>query len=202
MRGIGRRELRRGVLPSWRGVGPLLQRDYWAVIEDCRLTPPEVIELVARRFPDFAPDELAAFRRLDGAARPLDVGDEMEVRIRMTGTFRVRVVHRDRNSLTIATLLGHPEAGRITFGAYRNDVGDVIFHIRSRARSGSTRYYAGFLAMGDAMQTETWAEFVNRVAATTGAGVLAFVHAETRKLPGDAEGPEALRRPTFLARGE
>src|SRR5690606_27087179 len=141
-------------------------------------------------------------RRLRPNHGPLDVGDELEVHIRMTGTFRVRVVHRDRNSFTLATLIGHPEAGRITFGAYRNDVGDVIFHIRSRARSGSRRFYAGFRAMGEAMQTETWAEFVNRVALTVGSGILAYVHAERRRLPPDAEGPDAARSPTFIARGD
>lgn len=201
---LGQRMLGRlaELFPAPRGVGPLLQRDYWGVIVDCRLSPSEVIDLVARRFPDFAPAWLAAFRRLRPNHGPLDVGDELEVHIRMTGTFRVRVVHRDRNSFTLATLIGHPEAGRITFGAYRNDVGDVIFHIRSRARSGSRRFYAGFRAMGEAMQTETWGEFVNRVAWTVGSGILAYVHAERRRLPPDAEGPDAARSPTFIARGD
>ncbi len=193
--------LARELLPSSKGSGPLLQRDYWAVIRDSRLRPAEVMELVARRFPEFSPEELAAFRRLDGEG-PLEVGDEMEVRIRMTGTSRVRVVHRDANSLTLATLMGHPEAGRITFGAYPNEQGDVIFHIRSRARSGSSAYYIGFITLGDAMQTETWAEFVNRVALTAGSGVLAFVHAETQELPAGLEGPEDVETPTYIARGE
>jgi len=201
---LGRRVRRHlsALLPARRGVGPLIQRDYWGVIVDCRLSPPELIDLVARNFPAFAPAELAAFRRLGRTHGPLEVGDELEVHIRMTGTFRVRVVHRDRNSFTLATLVGHPEAGRITFGAYRNDVGDVVFHIRSRARSGSRRFYAGFRALGEAMQTETWAEFVNRVALTVGSGILAYVHAEFRRLPADEEEGDELRSPTFIARGD
>lgn len=194
------RSLARGLLPSSRGTGPLLQRDYWAVIAECRLRPREVMELVASRFPEFAPEHLVVFRRL-GDGRPLEVGDELEVHIRMAGTSRVRVVHRDANSLTLATLMGHPEAGRITFGAYPNEVGDIIFHIRSRARSGSSVFYASFIALGEAMQTETWAEFVNRVALTVGDGVLAFIHADTRRLPEGAEGPEDVASPTFIARG-
>lgn len=195
------RSLARGLLPSSRGTGPLLQRDYWAVIAECRLRPREVMELVASRFPEFAPEHLVVFRRL-GDGRPLEVGDELEVHIRMAGTSRVRVVHRDANSLTLATLMGHPEAGRITFGAYPNEVGDIIFHIRSRARSGSSVFYASFIALGEAMQTETWAEFVNRVALTAGSGVLAFVHAETQELPAWLEGPEDVETPTYIARGE
>ena len=49
-----------------------------------------------------------------------------------------------QRSLTLGTLEGHPEAGRITFGAYRNDDGDVVFHIRSRARSSTLFNYVGF----------------------------------------------------------
>ena len=119
------------------------------------------------RFAEFVPAELAAFRRLAGEG-PLTVGDVLDVHIRAAGTYRVRVTHRDENSFTLTTLPGHPEAGRITFGAYPNERGDVIFHIRSRARSGSVGHYLGFVAMGEAMQTETWAEFVNRVALTVG----------------------------------
>ena len=53
---------------------------------------------------------------------------------------RVRVVDTNSLSLTLATDDGHPEAGRITFGVYPNDEGDIVFHIRSRARSGSKRF--------------------------------------------------------------
>ncbi len=196
------RNLLEDLLPQWRGAGPLLQRDYWAVIENCRLDPHGVAGLVASRFWDFAPEHLVVFRRADGTEEPLEVGDEMTVRIRMAGTFRVRVVHKDRNSLTVATLVGHPEAGRITFGAYRNEYGDVVFHIRSLARSGSAPFYLGFLALGEAMQTETWADFVNRVALTVGDGVLAYVHADRRELPARAAEADDPRSPTFLARGD
>lgn len=191
-----------GVLPASRGVGPLLQRDYWAVIARCRVRPSEVAELVATRFPELAPEDLVVFRRVGAADRPLRVGDVMEVRIRAAGTFRVRVVHRDRNSLTVATMTGHPEAGRITFGAYRDSKGRVIFHIRSRARSSTTRMHLGFLATGEPMQTNTWAEFVDRVAATVGQGVRGFIVAETRRVepaPEDVGEPDA---PTFVARGD
>lgn len=188
--------------PSAGGAGPLLQRDYWAIIRDCRLRPSEVMRLVARRFPEFSPAEYAAFESADGSDEELRVGDELSVRIRMAGTSRVRVLHRDRTSLTIGTLEGHPEAGRITFGAYRNDYGHVIFHIRSRARSRSERDAIGFQILGDPMQTNTWTDFVNRVAATVGAGVVGVIHTEKRRVrerPGDADSPVS---PTFIARAD
>lgn len=196
------RDLWEGRPAAAEGAGPLYHRDYWAVIRRCRLRPSEVVDLVAQRFPEFAPPALVQFRPVNGAKLPLEVGDEMEVDIRAAGTFRVRVVRRDRTSLTLVTLRGHPEVGRITFGAYRNDRRDVIFHIRSRARSSSARMYLGFLAVGEAMQTNTWTDFINRVAVVVGDGVIGYIHAETRRLrhlPPDAD---AIGAPTFIARAD
>src|SRR5690606_38498317 len=124
-----------------------------------RFTPSEIVRLVRRRFEDFPPPSLCVFVRSGGNGALLDRGDELEVNIRMAGTFAVRVTHVDMQSLTLGTLQGHPEAGRITFGAYRNRRGDVIFHIRSIARSSSWRTFAEFLMAGDPMQTYTWTDF-------------------------------------------
>ena len=193
---------RRPLLTARSGSGQYLQRDYWAVIRDCRLRPGELMRAVRERFAEFAPAELASFRRVEGAQGPLAVNDELEVRIAAAGTCFVRVVHADEQSLTIGTLQGHPEAGRITFGAYCNAREDVIFHIRSRARSGSRLMYAGVLAAGEAMQTNTWTDFVAAVGHTFGSGVIGFIHSETQRA---LDGPQATSDeccPTFLARGD
>lgn len=190
--------------PATRGTGPLFQRDYWAVIRSCRFRPSEVMALVCLRFPELPPPDMVAFRRDGEPTEPLRVGDELDIHIRMSGACRVRVLHRDACSLTLGTLEGHPEAGRITFGAYRNHRHDVIMHIRSRARSSSLLTYLGFTAGGDPMQTSTWTDFVNNVAITCGEGVIGYVRADTRRLPADAidEGDAAMDGPTFLARAD
>lgn len=180
------------------GAGPLLQRDYWAVIDHSSLAPSQFGELLATRFGDLAPRGLVRFRRADGTSAPLAAGDELEVDIRFAGTFRVRVIHTDANSLTLATLQGHPEAGRITFGAYRHASGGVIFHIRSRARASNLSRYTGFVAFGEPMQTKTWTDFVARVASFVGRGVVDFVYEETSE-----HADEPLEEgPTFIARGD
>ncbi len=196
------RERIRELAPADGGIGPLLERDYWAVINGCRLKPSQVIDLVRRNFPEFAPRQLARFRRTREVNEPLGEGDELEVQIRGAGTFGVRVLQVDQASFTLGTLTGHPEAGRITFGAYRNRRGDVIFHIRSRARSGSRAHYAGFIALGDAMQTNCWTDFVNRVALTTGDGVVGWIHADKRRFAGGGEVPEDLCGPTYVAEAD
>jgi len=192
------------ILSAARGVGLLLQRDYWAVIAGCRVSPSALLDALADHFAAFAPPDVVAFRRADGTARPLERGDVLEVRIRGAGTFRVCVVGRATQTLTLATLIGHPEAGRITFGAYRNDYGDVIFHIRSQARSSTRAGRVGFLMMGEAMQTATWADFVTSVAFTFGEGVIGYVHAETSRIHGrraDELEASALSA-TFVAAGD
>jgi hypothetical protein len=194
-------ELLERLLPARLGFGPLLQRDYWGVIRGCRLSPSGVNAVVVRRIAEFPPAELVNFRRADGTEAPLAVGDELRVHIRLQGTVGVRVLHQDACSLTLGTLRGHPEAGRITFGAYRDADGRVVFHIRSRARARSRLVYAGFLGLGEAMQTECWAGFVNAVALAVGDGVDGVIEAVTTRLPRD-EPDRLAHMPTFAARGD
>lgn len=194
-------DLEADLLPPEEGTGRLLQRDYWAIIGDCRLGPKDVARLVKERFWEFPPEELVHFARVDGTTGPLDVGDEMDVEIRMAGTFRVRILHADDNSITIGTIKGHPEAGRITFGAYRNPRRDVIFHIRSMARSGSRMTLIGFKALGEAMQTNTWTDFIKSVAGVAGQGVLGEIRAETKECDDILLGDDNVS-PTFIAEGD
>lgn len=219
----------RNIQPAPIGKGPLLERDYWAVLREPRDGPAELMTLLARHFTAFPPPSLVRFKHPDGddaeagndgkgagpreenedrngaddkfAERPLRVGDEIEIDIRLAGSCGVRVVHRDANSLTLATLEGHPEAGRITFGLYRDHRGNVVFHIRSRARAGSRIQLAGFLFAGDPMQTNTWSDFINRFAASVGDGVLGAIHAEKRTVD-EEPGDRSLNGPTFVAQGD
>jgi len=194
---LGRRRSRPVRLQlATQGAGPLLQRDYWCVIRNCRYSPRQIVATVRRHFPVFAPAELVVFR--PPSTEGLSLGDVVDLRIAGAGPAQVRVIHVSEQSFTLATMSGHPEAGRITFGAYRNLRGDVVFHIRSRARSNSPFRRAGFVAAGEVMQTLTWSDFVNRVAVAFGEGVVGFVHAETS--PCDEEPPDLARNaPTYLA---
>jgi Domain of unknown function (DUF1990) len=187
-----------GLSPAGRGVGPLLQRDYWARLRGANLRPSQIAAELKRHFASFAPAHLAAFA--PKVPRALRVGDEMNIHIAGAGDCCVRVVHCDEQSVTLATVKGHPEAGRITFGAYRDVDGAVIFHIRSRARSDSTLRRLGFVLLGEAMQTNTWTDFVSRVAALCGGEVDGGVHVETKSIEDREDG--AIDQPTFLARGD
>lgn len=182
------------------GYGPLLQRDYWAVIDGCEISCKEVMLLVRRRFKDFPPRDLVTFTHPEDA-RLLDLGDQLQVDIHMVGKTVVRVVHVDDNSMTLCTGEGHPEAGRITFGAYRNEHGDVIFHIRSRARASSRTRFAGFLTAGDPMQTNTWTDFIDRLTHTVGNGAVGVIRADVEEVEDD-ESDLRADQPTFRAEGD
>ena len=186
------------VQPAAAGYGPLLQRDYWAVLDGCEWRPSELIAHVKSHFCELPPASLVQFEAPDGVR----VDAHLHIRIAPGQSCRVRVVHEDAQSLTLATLEGHPEAGRITFGAYRHSTGAVVFHIRSRARSASASTRLGFLAIGDAMQTNTWTDVINRIAADVGATIADVIHAETETVeeqPGDRHD---CATPTFLAVGD
>ncbi len=189
------------LLVAVAGVGPLLERDYWVVIDRCRLSPRGLMSQVSRWFERFAPRSVAVFWRHGQQGEPLCEDDLLDVHIKGAGVFQVRVIHTNAQSLTLGTLRGHPEAGRITFGAYRNRRGDVLFHIRSRARSGTRLRYWGFVGAGEALQTRCWADFVNRVAVAYGEGVLGNIQAETRVR---ADEPVHLAKgtPTYWAEGD
>jgi hypothetical protein len=186
------------LLPASQGVGPLLQRDYWAVLTSLSLRPSELVAFVRAHFCEFPPPALVAFDAPGGLAK----GAELSIRILPAQACAVRVIHEDAQSFTLGTVDGHPEAGRITFGAYRNPRGAVIFHIRSRARSATTTQRLGFLAIGDAMQTNTWTDFITNVAAATGARIDGVIHADTEVVEPVPEDDGPLELPTYLAVGD
>lgn len=185
------------LIPATKGSGPLLQRDYWAVFDDCPLSPTEVISFVREHFCELPPASLVEFVAPSG----LCLGNELDILIKPGQHCAVRLIHENAQSMTLGTLAGHPEAGRITFGAYRNPAGDVIFHIRSRARSSDSLKRVGFLALGEAMQTNTWADFIRNTAAAVGSP-LGAIHADTTTVDEVPEDDEPLESPTFLAVGD
>jgi hypothetical protein len=162
------------------------------------LTPSELMTHVRSHFCELPPASLVRFVAPSGLNRH----SELDIRIMSAESCRVRVMHEDAQSITLGTLEGHPEAGRITFGAYRNPSGEMIFHIRSRARSASPSKRVGFLAIGDPMQTNTWTDFINNTAAAVGAHIRDAIRAETKEVEELPEDDHPLQSPTFLAVGD
>lgn len=179
------------------GVGPLFQRDYSAVIAGSSMSPEQVGKLLRERFVEFCPPETARFDRPDRSTDQLEPGDEIDICIALAGRCQVRVIHADEHSLTLRTLRGHPEAGRISFGARHDDRGRLEFRIRSRARSSGLLPYLGFHVLGKQMQARCWIRFIQRVAEACGGRIEGRIRVKTRRVdeePSDQLGGDV---PTF-----
>jgi hypothetical protein len=181
------------------GTGPLLERDYTAVVEGTGVTPEALVKAVRERFERFAPTETACFRRSDREPGPLDVGDEMDIKIALLGDCRVRVVHVDEHGVTLRTLKGHPEAGRITFAGFRDEKGRPVFRIRSRTRASGVTSYLGYMLLGKQMQSRCWIRFIDRVVADSGGRIAGGrIQVRTRKVGEEAADCRgACDAPTF-----
>ena len=182
------------------GTGPLLQRDYLAAIKGVDASPEDVAIALRTRFCEFAPSETARFESCRTGHGPLEVGDEMNIRIALLGLCKVRVVHVGPCSITLRTLAGHPEAGRITFGSYREG-GKLFVRIRSRTRQAGLLKYLGFLLLGKQLQARCWIKFLWKLAETLGGTVDGTVHVSTKATkdrPADWGDGDL---PTFSVRG-
>lgn len=201
-RSPSREELKDGLQLASAGSGPLLQHDYWGVVRNCRFGPGELMSYVRRHFSQLPPEQLADVRDPPEGEASLELGDEIRMKLPGAGEVGIRVIHVAPRSMTVATLEGHPIAGRITFGAYRNDRGDVIFHIRSRSRSASTLHYLGHALAGEPMQSTNWTDFIDRLSHVAGDGVIGAIHEETAEVPEEVERQDSPLSPTFAAEGK
>jgi len=193
------REETRPVQAAAEGVGPLLQRDFVAVLEGSRLTPEEIVWAIRREFPGFAPKALASFTRSDGEERPLEVGDTMHVFMPGGGHSGVVAAHMDERSLTLRTQCGHFEAGMITFGADYDEAGRVVFRIRSRATIERPVRLVMYWAGGKPLQTRIWTTFAARVAEAAGAKVRGGVLCSTMRTRHKPVDNGVVDHPTFTA---
>jgi uncharacterized protein (DUF1499 family) len=194
---IGNPEPGVGVLPSHDGTGPLLQRDYTGVIVGSTWEPERVMLMVRSDIERFSAPELATFIRPPHDSAPLEVGDSIEVHIKGAGESHVRTVHADDRSLTLRTMEDHPEAGRITFGSWRNQDGSLVFRIRSRARQASPFWLAGFLLGGKALQSKIWETFIERVTEAAGGRLKDGVQVKTEEVTDTAADKGEVDLPTI-----
>lgn len=179
------------------GHGPLWQRDYWAEISGSSFSPAALIQIVRADFPAFSPPELAAFSSERGA--PLGLGDEMKIIVKGYGECTVRCVHLEERSFTLRTMEDHPEAGRISFGAYI-EKGHLVFRITSRARSTDRLRHAGYQLVGQKMQTQTWLLFIKNVVEKSGGELIGRICIRTREVKATLADLGELDTPTFIAK--
>lgn len=167
------------------GIGPLFHRRYWIELADCAVDGPGLLDAVAGDINRVAPGALSRFEAADGsAARHLDVGDEIVVRLPGPWDGPVRVVGRDDLGLRLVTLDGHVEAGEIAFEVDRTAAGFLRFSIESWARSGQELFHHLYTTVPLAREVQLlmWAQVCRQVAAISGGVVMSNVSAITHEV--------------------
>lgn len=169
--------------PANTGSGPLLERRYCIDIVRPRYAAAELMQQIQCDVAHFSPDLLADFEKTAGENHHLAVGDEFSIKILGPWNGQVRVTDVTPTSFELATLDGHPEAGRIRFGLLPHpDRADALrFEIRSwaRSRDGLVAFMYDKVGAGKRVQEQTWRIFCERVAAASGGAAFGGVQVRT-----------------------
>jgi hypothetical protein len=164
------------------GCGAVFHRRYGVRIVRPLLDAHELMAIILNDPNVACPLEIARFERGDAAARPIEVGDEMLVRLPGAWNGPVRATDVGTYSFRLSSLRGHMEAGEIEFRARHEDA-DLVFEIQSWARSGGPVFDFLYDRLGIAreLQTDMWAFFLERVAQISGGSAADGIEVQTRR---------------------
>ena len=163
-----------------RGSGAAYRRRYRVQVERPLLTSEGLMSILMVNPNVACPLEIGRFEREVESARPMEVGEEMRVRLPGPWNGPVRVVDVTDTSFRLATLRGHMEAGEIEFRA-RDEDARLVFEIESWARSGDRVFDLLYdrMGVGRELQLDMWAYFLERVAQVSGGAALHGIEVST-----------------------
>lgn len=152
------------------GYGAAFHRRYRVRIARPLLDARELMSIVLNDPNVACPLEIARFEREMTGLRPIEVGDELRVRLPGAWNGPVRATDVTERSFRLATMRGHMEAGEIEFRARHDEDGELVFEIESWARSGDLVFDFLYDRLGIAreLQLDMWAFFLERVAQISG----------------------------------
>lgn len=151
------------------GTGPIVMRTYRVDIADPVLDAAALIDDFRTDPNHFNSSLVAGFVRDDRPVRHLDVDDELVVEIPGPWNGPCTVDQIDANTVLLATLEGHMEAGHIRFRTTETGT-ELSFEIRSWARAGDEAFAALHLVVpvGRELQTAMWCAMCERAVAISG----------------------------------
>lgn len=171
--------------PASTGSGPFFERRYQVSFQHANQSVDQLFQAITCELERFSPDLLADFEKTKGANHCLAVGDEFKIRMLGPWNGSVRVTEVGAEFFEMATLEGHPEAGRIRFTLrpHPHLLATLQFEIHSwaRSRDGLVAFTYDTLGLGKKMQEQTWRTFCERVAEYCGGMPLGPVSVETIK---------------------
>lgn len=190
---IGLRELADSLpelLPE-QGVGRMERKRFWADISNAKMSNAELMSVFREHVSDIMPVEFAAEPDVPTAAHK---GTTLTGAIPARGNIQVRVEEETPESVTFATVEGHPLAGIVTFRAENADIG-TRFTVEVHARAANIFDWIALKTVGSAMQNQNWKEVVERVIELSGGQAPEGVQSISEKLSEeDAEQVESWVR--------
>jgi uncharacterized protein YbjT (DUF2867 family) len=152
------------LLPD-EGVGAMERKQFWADIENARLSATELIMELRQRIAEVMPIEFAAEH---GAAEMVNPGATFTAAIPGRGHIQVRVAKVTSDSITFVTVEGHPLAGTLAFRALPVSSGALRFLVEIHARAANIVDWLGMRTVGRFAQAMNWRGVVLRVVDLSG----------------------------------
>jgi hypothetical protein len=168
------------------GVGKLQRRRFRVDIHDSRQRAQPLFHDFMENFADIAPFEAAAE---PGAPTRIEAGATLTLELLGRGHVQVRVVSLDENSVTLATIEGHPLAGVVHFHFSDLPDGAVRFTIDVVERPASRVDQLSMALVGSAAQKRTWTQTAQNVVERSGGSAPDEVEEESWSVDDEAARP-------------
>ncbi|HSK17826.1 MAG TPA: DUF1990 family protein [Longimicrobiales bacterium] len=147
------------------GVGRLQRRRFRVDIHGSGISARELLQRFADGFADIVPFEAAAE---PGTPTRLRESATLTLELPARGHVQVRVESIDEQSITLATIEGHPLAGIVRFRFQDRDNGSIRFTIDVVERPATRLDQISMAIIGTAAQTRTWKQTAENVASAAG----------------------------------
>ncbi len=165
------------------GVGTLVRRHVWAEIVESRLNSAQLFERFRANFSQITPWHVKV-----GAepATPicLEPNATLTLQLPLRGNVQVRVIEFGEQSITLATLEGHPLAGLVRFHVEETEQGRLRFHVLVHDRAANIADWLVMSTIGGSIQVATWRSTVEHVVQESGGAAPDGVHEESSHLRG------------------
>ena len=146
----------------FQGFGQLWHKTYRIRLEDQSITPVETIKIWKQNLPKFKPAE----KRFYPSPAGIQPGEIILINANTQGGpiyTGVMVLYSGENSFTLITPQGHPEAGWVTFSAYKDNL-ETILQVDVLARSSDPLYELAFRLAGANVQDRIWTHVLTSLA--------------------------------------
>lgn len=153
-----------------QGFGQLWEKTYKLHLIDVKLSPEQIIEIMKTNFPGFQPSQ----NRFYPSEKGIKPGEIILINASTPGgqiATGVLVLYADEHSFTFITPQGHPEAGWVTFTAFREN-GSTMMQIQGLARASDPVYEVAFRLAGSSLQQQIWTHVLESLAKHVGSSAM------------------------------